>query len=221
MGETKFKKIKNSLLLVLLVFVSLSAVSASAITSISPTEGHSSINQQPLLSWSNSVIENFDTYALTISPHSDMSNPITNKILKNTFYQTQSPLPTGKWYWQVKANGTNSANETVEEISNIFSFEIITIPQYTVVPNLSRYDEEKRVDFIMDAPLGSEVSITISKTGFTLPFTSQSLVSQTFVSFLDPGTYTIEAEFVNNGLTTSYSGNFHLEQYIIPIHKVQ
>jgi len=220
MVETRINMKKLSLLLAVLVFISVQSAFSLGITSISPSEGQETINQQPLLSWTNSELINLEEYTLIVSQNEDLTEAKIHRNVSTTFYQIQQSLALGKWYWKVQATGQNENNLSIIDESELFSFTVIELPQYTIIPDLSRYDEEKRVTFVMDAPLGSAVDIMISKSGFSLPFTSTSLLSQTFVSFLDPGTYTINAEFTNNGFTSTYERTFTVEQYTIPTHEV-
>ena len=194
--------------LVVLLFLALCTLflpASLAFTQTSPTSGATIFTAQPLLAWN--AVSGAERYEVTIAPSQDLHDPILTASIINTYYQIQTPLDQGTWYWQVKAL-KNTTNETTA-VSN---FIVGEEPAYTVTYDTSAYETNKRVDFTINAPLGSAVDINISTQGFLLPFSTTSLDNEDFSTFLDPGDYTLDASFNYQGTIKTYATTFTLDE---------
>lgn len=184
---------------------------AAAITSIQPQDGEQTANPQPLISWTDHA-GTLSYYKLVISAHADLSSPLRTVTTTSPYYQVAEPLAIGTWYWQAQAytpNGTAVVKASSTSITRL----VITKPAaYTITPSMDGYAQNRKVDFIIDAPLGTPVSFTITSPGFYLPFKTSSLSSQTFSTFLDQGAYIINANFTVQGATITYQSSFTTPQ---------
>ncbi|MBW2982680.1 carboxypeptidase regulatory-like domain-containing protein [Candidatus Woesearchaeota archaeon] len=177
---------------------------AIGLEAIQPSDGAETTTDQPLLSWTDHS-KSLDHYEILISRDESMADPKVEEAITTSNYQVQEQLPKGTWYWQVTAIGEES-NETTAT----YTFTIIDQPSYAVTIDTSSYDQDEEVTFTMDAPSGSEVEMNITADGFELPYTTDSLKSKTFSTFLEPGSYTLEAAFTYQGLTTTHNDRFIL-----------
>ncbi|MBN1274799.1 carboxypeptidase regulatory-like domain-containing protein [Candidatus Woesearchaeota archaeon] len=186
-----------------------------ALGPISPKSNEQVVNKQPLLSWTDYNGEGTATYILILSDSPNLASPVVEHETTNPYYQVQSPLANGDWYWKATATAPGGADETP-----INHFEVIDQPSYTIIPDLSRYGEDKRVDFIIDAPLGIALELHITTQGFNLPFSTTNLKKKTFTTFLDPGSYTLQATFTQQSLTTPFTTTFTVTPPPTPEHAV-
>lgn len=187
----------------ILVVLLLSLSFAAAIAPIAPTNNEETLNQQPLFSWTN-YAGTIQDYTLILSREADMTDPWKTYVTTTPYYQLQESLSPGTWYWQTTARGETT------ETTPITTLTVIERPTFSIAPDLSRYDDNNRVDFLINAPLGSHVNVNITKQGFNLPFNTNNLQTDTFTTFLEPGDYVINAVFLFEGISSSYADVLHL-----------
>ncbi|MFP4523861.1 MAG: carboxypeptidase regulatory-like domain-containing protein [Candidatus Woesearchaeota archaeon] len=183
--------------LALIALIALFLIQPAA--AIQPSDGAETTTDQPLLSWAD--VQEADHYEILMSRDESMADPEVEETTTSSNYQVQEQLPKGTWYWQVTAVG-----EEDNETTATYTFTIIDRPSVDI--DTSSYDQDEEVTFTIDAPSGSEVDMNITADGFSLPHTTDSLESKTFSTFLEPGTYNLEAAFTYQGLTTTYNDTF-------------
>lgn len=183
----------------------------SAIEAITPSHEDVLLTKQPLFSWTD-YAGSFTEYEVILSKNSDLSTQDFVFTSTQPYVQAQNELDLGVWYWQV--NALESVNDSVStlESSAIFTFSISTPTETKVQVDLSNYDNNKQVDFLLVAELGSSVDVVITKEGFNLPFSTTDLQVSSFSAFLDPGTYNVDATFTYLGVASSFSDSFVIEE---------
>lgn len=187
---------------VLLFVLGLSLVNAISLES--PPDSLETMNDTVLFSWTG-YNRSFDSYVLSLY---GPDYKVLDKFETTDRYMRLQGLEPGQYSWDV---GVVLAESVIEK-SNRSSLSILESQEEFVVDvDTSGFEGDGSIILFIDAPMGSEVDLSIKGPGQPIEYKAWELKSRELKTYiLEPGRYQVEATASKGDWTDSYKDHFNV-----------